>query len=131
MPARRRYVAARRRRAAVPARRFLGVVAVLQPRDEVVDVRGLGGRDHLLLGGVGPPIAEVVRDRAREKERLTEDDAQLVAERLELQLADIVSVDKDPALVGIVETNHQAGEGRLAGTGLADDRDAYPAGRRS
>ncbi len=46
-----------------------GVVAVGQAVHEAVDERRLGGREDLLVGGVGAAVADVVADRARRTAR--------------------------------------------------------------
>jgi hypothetical protein len=109
-----------------------GVVALGQPRDEVVRVGGLRRRDDLVHRRVELAVANVVGDRAREQQRLLEDHADLVAQRLELEVADVVPVDRDPAALGVVEADEHADEGRLAGARRADDRHALagPDGER-
>ena len=57
-------LAARQQRAALAD---MGSEAAGQPLDHLVQPRGLRGRPHLGLGGVGPAVGDVVADRAVEQ----------------------------------------------------------------
>ena len=72
------------------------VVAVGQRRDEVVDARRPARLDELVVGGVGPGVAQVLADRVVEQVRVLHDEADRVAERLEREVADVVAVDPRP-----------------------------------
>ena len=63
-------------------------------RDEFVRVGGGCGRDDLVRRGVEAAVADVVGDRAREQQRLLRHDADVVAERLERERADVAAVDE-------------------------------------
>ena len=54
------------------------------------------------------------------------DDADLAAQRRELHVAYVHAVDEHAARVDVVEARHERGERRLAGTGVADERDRRP-----
>ncbi len=54
---------------------------------------------------------------------ILEDDADVRAEREEVVLAQVVAVEQDAALVGVVEAREQLHERRLAGAVLADQRE--------
>ena len=59
-----------------------------------------------------------------EEERILEHDAELAAVRAELELAQVVAVDADRAVVRVVEAPHELRRGRLAAARLADEREA-------
>ena len=69
------------------------------------------------------PKAMFSRTRCREEERVLRDDADLAAQRLELHLADIDAVDRDPSLGRVVEPGDERRERRLAGPRVTDQRD--------
>ena len=60
---------------------------------------------------------------AREQERLLGHVAELAAERAQVDVAHGDAVDEHRAAVDVVEAGDQLHERRLAGTGLADQRD--------
>ena len=93
---------------------------------------GVGGARRvadLLPGGVEPAVADVLLDRPREEQRLLEDDADLLPQRLELEVAEVDAVDHDAARSRIVEADEQAHQGALAGAGGADDGDPLAGAR--
>src|SRR5581483_9497645 len=51
-------------------------------------------------------------------------DAELAAERALRHLPQVVPVDRDPALAGVVEARQQLRDRRLAGARVPDERDA-------
>src|SRR6266568_933612 len=102
----------------------LGLIAVGKTRDEVVRVGGSGGFDDLRLRRLQPPIADVVADRAGEKLRDLEYDADLLPQRPYLQLPHVDPVDEDAARLRVVEALDQADESRLPRTRRTHDRDA-------
>ena len=53
--------------------------------------------DDLVHRRVEPAVADVLGDRAGEQQRLLEHDADLVAQRVELELADVDAVDAGSA----------------------------------
>ena len=44
----------------------------------------------------------------------------LTPEALELEVAEVLAIERHPPLGHVVKAHHQVGEGRLAGTGRAD-----------
>ena len=78
----------------------------------------------LLVGRLGLREADVVGDRAGEEERILQHDAELAAVRAQLELAQVVAVDADRALVGVVEAADELRRRRLAAARLADEREA-------
>src|SRR6202022_3152965 len=65
---------------------------------------------------------QVVADGGMEEEGVLEDHADLAAQRLERQVANIVAVKPDGAELRIVETRQQVGDRGLARPGRADER---------
>ena len=100
------------------------LVRLRQTLDEVVRVGRLRSLDDLVHGGVELAVADVLLDRPREEQWLLEDDADLLAERGELDLAQVAAVEQHAARFRVVEAGDQADERRLAGAGRTDDRDA-------
>src|SRR5207253_8377268 len=99
------------------------VVAVRQRADELVQVRGLGRLIELRLGSRRLGIEEVVADRVVPEEGVLEDDADVLADRLERRLAQVAPVDPNRASARIVEARDQVAGGRLPGTARPDQRD--------
>ncbi len=65
--------------------------------------------------------ADVVGDGAGEEEGILKDDAEALAERGEVLLADVDAIDEHLAVLDVVEAHHEGGDGGLAGAGVADD----------
>src|SRR6266540_3769755 len=99
-----------------------GLVAVRQLGDEVVRVRGLCRRDDLIHLSADPSVLDVRGNAAGEQQRLLQNDADLIAQRLEGELPDVVAVDKNPTLFGIVEAHEEAYQRRLPGARRTNDR---------
>ncbi len=89
--------------------------------DEVADVDLVGGVFELPVGDPGGAEADVVGDGAGEEEGVLEDDAEALAESVEILLTDVDAVDEDIAVLDVVEAHHQGGDGGFAGAGVADD----------
>ena len=89
--------------------------------EKVVGARRLGGCKALLDRRLGPAVGEVFPDRAPEQERFLEDHAQLLAEVVRRQVADVDAVDRDAALLHVVKPRQQADKRRLAGAAPPDD----------
>ena len=71
----------------------------------------------------GPAERDVLGDRAAEEEALLRHDPELAAQRVLRHVAQVVAVDRDPALGRVVEARDQLRDRRLAGAGVADERD--------
>ena len=71
-----------------------------------------------------PPACrtEVPPDRVVEQVGFLRDDADRLAQRLELDLPDVVPVDLDRALLHVVETRYEVRHGGLPGAGRPDER---------
>ena len=105
-----------------------GVVAVGQPQDELVRFgRARRGLD-LLARRVGPAEADVGGDRVGEEERVLEHHADVAAQRVEVNVANVDAVDRDPARVHVVEARQHQRDRRLARARAADERDRLARG---
>ena len=102
------------------------VVAVRQLADEAVGLRRPRRGHDLLARRLRPAEADVRGDGVGEQERVLEHHADRRAERREGEGADVVPVEGDHAVVGVVEPGQQRDDRRLAGTGAADERDGLP-----
>ncbi len=74
-----------------------GGVAVVHPLDKLLGQRVAGGVANLFVLGLGPPVANVVGDGVVKQEGLLRDDADLRAERGELEIPHVLAVDADGA----------------------------------
>ena len=84
-----------------------GVVAVGQRGDHVVDLRGAARRVDLVVGRVGPCVAQVGEHRVVEQMRVLRDDADGGAQRCLRQVAHVVAVDAHRAVGDVVEARDQ------------------------
>src|SRR5918995_4951330 len=99
-----------------------GLVPIFEVHDEVVGVGCFGGPDNLLRGGVQLAVGDVLLDGGAEQDRVLEDDPDLLAQGLELEVLYVSPIDPDGAASGLVQAEDQAGQGRLAGSRSADQR---------
>src|SRR5262249_24293500 len=100
------------------------VVAVGQRGDVLVYLRGLGRRDEFGAGRVRLGEPQVTGDGGVEEVGLLGDDADRAGEVGEGQVAYVDAVDPHAARGRVVQARDQVAEGRLAGVGLAHDRQA-------
>ena len=77
------------------------------------------------IGRVRLADAQVLGDRAVEQQRFLIDHADVVAQRGELERADVHAVDLDGAGLRIEGAMQQRERGRFAGAGRADQRDRF------
>jgi len=99
----------------------LRVVAVLHRKDVVVDRREFRVLVHLLVGGVGVDVLDVLLDGAGEEGGLLEDGGDLVAPVAEVEVLQVDAVDGDVALNGVVVAEQELDDGRLARSGGAEE----------
>ena len=69
---------------------------------------------------------DVLGDGAGEEEALLRHDPELVAQRVLRHVVEVDAVDRDPAARRLVEPREQLRDRRLAGAGVADERDRRP-----
>ena len=121
---------------ALPARQGLAavaqhrVVAVGQRHHEVVGAGQPGGLLDLRAGGAGPGVPDVLAHRGPEQHRALHHHGDLRAQRVGLQLADVVAVDEHPAAGGDGQPAQQRQQRRLPGPRRAHDPDQVPGRHR-
>ena len=86
------------------------IVALRKTLDEIVRERGLCGGGDPLHGDVGLAIGDVVANGVVEEHRLLRDFADLLAERDESEVADVVVIEKDGAAGDVVEARQKVDE---------------------
>ena len=99
-----------------------GVVAVRQTQDAVVDLRFAGRGLDLLDGGIGDGQRDVLRDGAVHQLGLLQDETDLRVQLVGGQRPNVLSPNAYRALLDVVESGQQRGEGGLAGAGRSDQR---------
>src|SRR5439155_25243710 len=97
-------LAARERGAALADDR---VVALGQARDELVRVRGPSRRLDLRAVRAGTTVGDVLGERDRKQERLLEHQRDRRAHALELELAQVLAVDRDRSPVRVEEARQE------------------------
>ena len=100
----------------------LGVVAVGQRHDVVVDVGAFGRLDHLVVGRVQPAVEDVLLDAAVEQEHVLLHDADAAAQRFERHVVYVRAVDENPPARRLVEGGDEVADGGLAAARGADQR---------
>ena len=111
-------LAAREREAALAEHRLVAVGQVVHERGRAGQ---LGGAADVLVVRVRPPEADVLAHALAEQERLLEDERDRAADVGDAQLAQVVTVEQHAALLGVVQTSEEAGDGALARAGGADE----------
>ena len=81
------------------------------------------GRFDLRVRGLAVAVGDVVADRAREEERFLRNDAELLMKRDGVVLIHRNAIDTHSTRRCVVEARDELDHGRLAGTGLTDQRD--------
>ena len=104
-----------------PALADHGEVRVREAEDAVVDAGGAAGVVHHLVRRVRVRVLEVVHQSLVEQDRVLRNDADVAPERLDADVADVLSVDQDPAPGGAVEAEQEPEHRRLAAAGFADE----------
>lgn len=101
-----------------------GFVALRLGENEIVGVGLAGGFFDLFACGVGASEKDVVVDGVVEKKGVLRDDADMPAQGIERDAAEIASVEAHGTAVRIVEAQNQREHGALAGSARADEGDA-------
>ncbi len=86
-------------------------------------VRGPRGSLDLLVARVGAGVADVLRDARAEEHRLLGHDADLPAQPLRVEIAEIATVEQEAAPRRVVEASDQRRDGRLPRAARAHERD--------
>src|SRR5450756_782038 len=98
------------------------VVSFRSTENELLGLRSLRSRFHLLLTGVGTAVAYVVPKRSGEEHGLLQRNANMAAQRSKGHVPDVDAVDCHAAAAHIVEARDEVDQRRLARTGLTKDR---------
>ena len=96
-----------------------GIVAIGQPHDEIMNVGGAGRRFKFGLGGIQAGIQQVGADGIVEQVRFLGHHADLRAERIERDLAQIHAVQQNAPAGRVVQARDQVGEGGFACPAMA------------
>ena len=92
----------------------VGVVSLGQRFDEVVELRQLGGLNHVLLGGEDGAVCDVGAYGGGEDEYVLLHNAHVVAQRCQGDVPDVHAVDGDPSAGDVVEARDEVHDGGLA-----------------
>ncbi len=84
-----------------------------------------GGRADVVVGRVPIAVGDVRRHRAVEQKHILLDDADQLSVALDVDLAQVASVEQDPPAGGIVKPRDQIAERRLAAAARTDQRDRF------
>ncbi len=98
------------------------VVAVGHRLDELVRVGQFGRAPDLAGRGAGLAVRDVLPDRRAEEQRVLQDEADLIAQRLQPIPPDVRAVDDDRPGRRIVEPRNQAHDRGLPGSRRTDNR---------
>ena len=102
------------------------VVAVGQRLDELCGVRERCGTPNLLVGGVRPREADVVRDRAVEHRGILRHIRYDLAQRRLRDVGDRLAADEDLAALDVLESEQESRDGGLAAAGASDEPELRP-----
>src|SRR5258708_17309996 len=91
-------------------------------------VGGTGGGLDLLNARLWAAVSDVLRDRHGEEKRFLQDQRHMVAQGLEPEIADVVTVHSDTSLPRIAEAWDETDEGAFACAGGAYERDGVARG---
>ena len=101
----------------------LRVVAVGELQQKLVTVGGFGRAHDLVHRGVGLGVSDVVADRAGKEIRFLQDDAELPAKILPLDVANVHAIDQDASVGHIVEAGEQVDDRGFARAAVSDQTD--------
>src|SRR5439155_5261462 len=104
----------------------LRLVAVLEAEDDVVCADRLRGADDLLRARARLAEGDVLGHGAGEAKAFLRHDPELVAKRLLRHVVEVLAIDREPAARRLVEAREELRDRRLAGAGMADERDRRP-----
>jgi len=104
----------------------LGPIAVRETIDEPSGSDVPGRLPDLFLGDLAVAQPDVALDRPREEEDILEHEADVAAEVLLADLADVHAVDQHLSPLRVVESHQQVDDGRLPGARVTDYRHPLP-----
>ena len=94
--------------------------------NEIMRIGSFGGGDHFLLARLRAAVADVVHDVAGEQIHILLDDANAGTQRFHRHVADILTLDKDPALADLITSRNQGAQCCFARAGRSDQRQIFP-----
>src|SRR5450756_1792285 len=100
-----------------------GVVSFRQAPDEVIGVRSLGGSHDLLLRSIVAPIGNILTDRTVEQPRVLQNHTEHGAQTAPTHRSYVDTVERDLAVLDVIETHEQVDERCLACPGRSNDGD--------
>ena len=104
----------------------IGVVAVLQRKDELFRARQTGGGFDLLPGSAGLAVGDVLLHRAAEQVHVLLYDTDILPQALQGDPADVLPVNEDAAAGHLVKAGDQVAQGSFAAAGGTHQRQTLP-----
>ena len=101
------------------------VIALRETLDPLIGADHFGRGDRLLTGRLKIAVEDVVEHRAREQERILQDNADALHQRRPRHFAYVVPIDPHGALGHFIVAGDQRGDRGLAGASLADQCDRF------
>ena len=101
----------------------LGIDAARQAMNEFLCIRGPNGIPDLFIRRIQTAIENIFFDGGIEEECILRHKADVVTKGADCHIPDVDAIDVDGSACHVIETRKQVGNGRLAGTGWADDGD--------
>ena len=109
---------------------YLRIVLLRQRHDELVGMRRTRRLLNLLARRPWRSVGDVAGDALVEKNRFLRHDADLRAQRLEGDVADVESIHQDGAFLDVVKARDEVDERRLARAAQSHERDHFSGGNR-
>ena len=97
----------------------LGIIAMGEAHDVIMDIGPLRRLNDLLLGGVQAAVADILPHGVIEEIDILLDDADIPADALQGQGMDLLAVQEDLAAFHIIEMGNEMADGGLAAAGGA------------
>ena len=83
---------------------------------------------QLLFGGVDAAVADVFADGAGKEKHVLLHNADVAAQRIQLDMLDILAVEENAAFADIIKARNQLAERGFAASGRAHQRQRLPGG---
>ena len=97
------------------------IIALGQAADEAVGMGGFGGSDDLFIGGIGLAHGDVLPDGAAFQPGFLQHHAVALPQAVAGDIHDVVAVQRDPAVVHIIEAHQQVDQRGFAAASGAND----------
>ena len=86
---------------------YIGIKSMGHFQNILIDLRLLGRLDHLLHGGIGLSVADVLKNGIGKQEHILLDNANILVQALLGHLADILAIDGDDTGIHIIKARNQ------------------------